>query len=132
MVDLPSDGPGLAGATGPGTWVEVGDLSYRLEGASRPGHFRGVATVVLKLLNVVNPDVVAFGRKDAQQCLVIGQMVEDLKMPVGLIDGPTVREPDGLAMSSRNRSAWLRIPVYSPSPKAKRVEVRYPDPSCNP
>ncbi len=83
--------------------VEPGRRAGGLCGASRPGHFRGVLTVVAKLLGLVRPDVGVFGRKDAQQCLVIDQMVRDLCLPVRLIDGPTVREPDGLAMSSRNR-----------------------------
>ncbi|MBD3221812.1 pantoate--beta-alanine ligase [bacterium] len=82
--------------------VVPGPAADGLCGASRPGHFSGVLTVVLKLLNLVGPDVAVFGRKDAQQCLVIGEMVRDLDVPVRLIDHPTVREPDGLAMSSRN------------------------------
>jgi len=86
----------------PGTWVEVADLSYRLEGASRPGHFRGVATVVLKLLNVVQPHIVAFGQKDAQQLAVIKRMARDLLVDVEVLEVPTHREEDGLAMSSRN------------------------------
>ena len=85
------------------TSVEVPDLGEVLEGASRPGHFRGVATVVLKLLNIVGPDVAIFGAKDYQQQLVIRQMVRDLDVPVRIVTEPTVREPDGLAMSSRNR-----------------------------
>ena len=88
---------------GPRTWVEVAELSDRLEGASRPGHFRGVATVVLKLLQVVRPDLVVFGRKDAQQAVVIRRMVEDLMFDVEMLVLPTVREEDGLALSSRNR-----------------------------
>lgn len=92
----------MYGAKGEVT-VQPGRRAEGLCGGDRPGHFTGVLTVVAKLFGAVRPDVAVFGRKDAQQCLVIGQMVEDLKMPVGLIDGPTVREPDGLAMSSRNR-----------------------------
>jgi pantoate--beta-alanine ligase len=92
----------MYGAPGEVT-VQPGRRAEGLCGGDRPGHFTGVLTVVAKLFGAVRPDVAVFGRKDAQQCLVIGQMVEDLKMPVGLIDGPTVREPDGLAMSSRNR-----------------------------
>ncbi|NQU21838.1 MAG: pantoate--beta-alanine ligase [Candidatus Nealsonbacteria bacterium] len=84
------------------TWVEVGAVGEPLEGRHRPDHFRGVATIVLKLLNMVGPDVAYFGQKDYQQALVIRQMVEDLDVPVELRICPTVREPDGLAMSSRN------------------------------
>ena len=84
------------------TWVDVEDLTKRLEGASRPTHFRGVATVVAKLLNVVRPQVVVFGQKDAQQALVIQRLIEDLDFGIELVVAPTVREPDGLAMSSRN------------------------------
>jgi len=86
-----------------GACVEVPGLSDVLEGAIRPGHFRGVATVVLKLLNIVGPDVAHFGQKDYQQLLVIRRMVADLDVPVEIRGVPTVREPDGLAMSSRNR-----------------------------
>ncbi len=85
------------------THVEVsGGLTECLCGLSRPGHFRGVATVVAKLLNIVLPDKAFFGWKDAQQALVIRRMVRDLNMPVEIITVPTVRESDGLAMSSRN------------------------------
>ena len=85
------------------TAVVVGGVSEPLEGESRgPGHFRGVATVVAKLLNIVQPGVAYFGQKDAQQALVIRRMVRDLDFPVRIEVCPTVREPDGLAMSSRN------------------------------
>ena len=84
------------------TYVEVEKLSQGLCGASRPGHFRGVATVVTKLFNIVAPDRAYFGEKDAQQLRVIKRMVADLNLPVAIVPVPTVREPDGLAMSSRN------------------------------
>jgi pantoate--beta-alanine ligase len=85
------------------TYVEVQGLSDGLCGRSRPGHFRGVTTVVLKLFNLVQPDVTYFGQKDAQQARVIQQMVDDLDLPLRLRICPIVREPDGLALSSRNR-----------------------------
>ena len=84
------------------TWVEVTELGAALEGESRPGHFRGVATVCLKLFNVVGPDVAYFGEKDAQQLAVVRQMVRDLDLPVEIRAVPTVRADDGLAQSSRN------------------------------
>jgi pantoate--beta-alanine ligase len=85
------------------THVEVPGISVILEGASRPGHFRGVATVVLKLFEIVRPDVTCFGQKDYQQQLVVKRLLRDLHVPVELRVVATVREPDGLALSSRNR-----------------------------
>lgn len=84
------------------TFVEPGEIAAPFEGASRPGHFRGVATVVLKLFNIVEPDIAYFGQKDYQQVQVVRRLVEDLNLDVRLVICPTVREPDGLAKSSRN------------------------------
>ena len=89
-------------AAGASTYVNEEAVSLPLCGAQRPGHFRGVTTVVLKLFNLVQPDVAFFGRKDYQQCAVIRRMVRDLNVPVEVVTCPTVRELDGLAMSSRN------------------------------
>jgi pantoate--beta-alanine ligase len=90
-------------AAGAMTFVEVAALSERLDGASRPGHFRGVATIVAKLLIAAEPDRAYFGQKDAAQVAVLRRMVTDLGLPVELVVCPIVREADGLAMSSRNR-----------------------------
>jgi len=84
------------------TWVTVEGLSEKLDGRSRPGHFRGVTTVVAKLFHVVEPDAAFFGQKDAAQVAIIRQMVRDLHLAVEIVVCPIVREPDGLAMSSRN------------------------------
>lgn len=86
-----------------GTWVEVGGVTEMLEGEFRPGHFRGVATVCLKLFNIFRPDLAFFGLKDYQQLQVIRKMVRDLDLPVQIVPVEIVREPDGLALSSRNR-----------------------------
>ncbi|MBA7667124.1 Pantothenate synthetase [subsurface metagenome] len=85
------------------TWVNVEKLTEPLCGRSRPRHFRGVTTVCAKLFNIVEPDVAYFGQKDAQQAIVIKRMVADLNMPLEIVVCPTVREPDGLAVSSRNK-----------------------------
>ena len=99
------------------TWVEVKGVTERLEGASRPGHFRGVATVVNKLFNAVQPTKAYFGQKDAQQVIVVKKMVADLNMNLEIVVVPTVREPDGLALSSRN--------VYLDAEHRKAAPVLY-------
>jgi pantoate--beta-alanine ligase len=88
--------------SGTPTWVTVEDLSDKLDGRSRPGHFRGVTTIVTKLFHAVEPDAAFFGQKDAAQAAIIRRMVRDLNFPVEIVICPIVREPDGLAMSSRN------------------------------
>lgn len=98
-------------------WVEVKGVTERLEGELRPGHFRGVATVVNKLFNIVAPTRGYFGQKDAQQCVVIKKMVADLNMNVEVVIVPTVREPDGLAMSSRN--------IYLSAEERRQAAVLY-------
>jgi pantoate--beta-alanine ligase len=108
------------------TWVDVEGLSGKLDGRSRPGHFRGVTTVVSKLFNIVRPDLAFFGQKDAAQVAVIRKMVRDLNFPVQVVVCPIVRESDGLAMSSRN--AYLnpqqRKQALVLSRALKNVEVR--------
>lgn len=99
--------------------ISVGGVSQPLEGERRPGHFDGVATVVAKLFNIVQPDVAAFGRKDAQQCAVIERMVRDLDIPLRLVFGETLREHDGLAMSSRN--AYLSTDERAKAPVLHRA-----------
>jgi pantoate--beta-alanine ligase len=86
------------------TFVDTGELGGRLDGASRPGHFRGVATIVARLFSIVAPDRAYFGQKDAAQVAVLRHIVRDLNLPVSLVVCPIVREPDGLALSSRNRN----------------------------
>ena len=100
VVVVPSDAEMYP--EGFGNWVEPGEIAARLEGEHRPGHFRGVCTVVLKLFNILCADRSYFGQKDAQQALVIRKMAADLGLPVEIVTVPTVRERDGLAMSSRN------------------------------
>ncbi len=94
--------PGEIYPDGFATRIDVGPIALPLEGAVRPGHFAGVATVVNKLINLVQPETIYFGQKDAQQCAVLRRMIVDLDLPVRMVVVPTMREADGLAMSSRN------------------------------
>lgn len=115
--------------SGASTFVDVEGVSGRLDGASRPGHFRGVTTVVAKLFHIVQPDFAFFGQKDAAQVAVLRQMVRDLNLPVKIVVCPTVREADGLAMSSRNRylSAQERqqaLALYRALQAAERLAAR--------
>jgi pantoate--beta-alanine ligase len=118
------------------TTVSVGDLGSRYEGVSRPGHFAAVATVVLKLLHQVRPDTAYFGQKDAQQLAVVRRMTRDLDLPVTIESVATVREPDGLAMSSRNaylsaedrvRAASLHRALIARDPALVEGELDYLD-----
>jgi pantoate--beta-alanine ligase len=99
------------------TYVNVDKITHKLEGATRPGHFQGVSTVVAKLFNIVCPDVVVFGQKDAQQAVVLKKMVDDLNYGIKIIIAPTIREKDGLATSSRN--------VYLLKEERKQAKVLY-------
>ncbi|NWG17015.1 MAG: pantoate--beta-alanine ligase [Chloroflexi bacterium] len=117
------------------TWIEVAEVSRGLEGERRPGHFRGVATVVAKLFNLFQPHAAYFGQKDAQQVAVIKRMVRDLDFPLELVICPTVREADGLAMSSRNaylnpeqrRAAGVLYRALSAAGDAHAAGLRDPD-----
>lgn len=111
------------------TWVETFGITERLEGKKRPGHFRGVTTIVNKLFNIVLPDKAYFGQKDAQQLRVIKKMVADLNMHVEIVPVPTVREKDGLAMSSRNtylneRERMAAIVLYKALNIAEELYMR--------
>jgi pantoate--beta-alanine ligase len=116
--------PGVEEMYPPGfdTWVDVGRLATLLEGAQRPGHFRGVATVVAKLFHLVRPDRAYFGQKDGQQVLVIRKLVRDLDLGLEVVVVPTVREPDGLALSSRN--AYLTPRQRQAAPAVYRALCR--------
>jgi pantoate--beta-alanine ligase len=111
------------------TWVEVEGLSGKLDGRSRPGHFRGVTTVVAKLFHVVEPDAAFFGQKDAAQIAVVRKMVRDLNFPVEIVACPIVREADGLAMSSRNAylSSEERVRALALSRSLMRVRKLWED-----
>lgn len=110
------------------TFIEiVGPLTDKLCAIARPGHFRGVATVVIKLFHAVEPDVAVFGQKDLQQVMIVNRMVNDLDLPIRVLVGPTVREADGLAMSSRNRrlDAGMRERALSLPRGLERARLAY-------
>jgi len=111
------------------SYVVVENITHKLEGESRPGHFRGVTTIVLKLFNITIPHIAVFGQKDAQQAIVLKRMVTDLNLPVELIIAPTLREKDGLALSSRNtyltKKERLKVPLlYQGLHKAEQEHNR--------
>lgn len=111
--------PGEVYPDGFDTWVEPGSVAEGMEGAARPGHFRGVATVVAKLFTITRPDRAYFGQKDGQQVAVIRKMNEDLNLGVDVVTMPTIREPDGLALSSRN--AYLSVEQRETAPAVYRA-----------
>ncbi|HEY5529201.1 MAG TPA: pantoate--beta-alanine ligase [Thermoleophilia bacterium] len=117
MVFAPE--PGEMYPPGYATWVEVEGLGERLCGTARPRHFRGVTTVVAKLLDICRPDCAYFGLKDGQQFVIIRRMAQDLNLPVEIVGCPTIREPDGLAMSSRN--VYLTIDERAQAPVIHRA-----------
>ena len=108
------------------TYVNVDKIAHKLEGAERPGHFRGVTTIVANLFNIVQPDVAVFGKKDAQQAVILKKMVDDLNYGIKIIIAPTVRERDGLALSSRNKYLYKEerkqaTVLYEALQEAKRL-----------